>query len=35
VINGTLEVGVYVAPGNSDVGVVRAGDVGFAPRGSG
>lgn len=32
---GTLEVGVFLAPGESETGVMYAGDLGFAPRGSG
>ncbi|KAK9837295.1 hypothetical protein WJX81_004372 [Elliptochloris bilobata] len=35
VINGTVEAGVFLAPGRSDTGVMRTGDAGFAPRGSG
>lgn len=34
-INGTYEVGVFTAPGESYVGVLNPGDLGFAPRGSG
>jgi hypothetical protein len=32
---GTLEVGVFLAPGNSATGVIGPGDLGFAPQGSG
>lgn len=30
-----LQAGVFLAPGRSDTGVMRAGDAGFAPKGSG
>ena len=29
------QAGVFLAPGRSDTGVMRAGDAGFAPKGSG
>jgi len=32
---GTVEVGVFLAPGESASGVMGPGDVGFAPQGSG
>ncbi|KAF6259616.1 RmlC-like cupin [Scenedesmus sp. NREL 46B-D3] len=35
VINGTLEVGVFTEPGQSATGILRSGDLGFAPHGSG
>ncbi|KAF8069382.1 oxdD [Scenedesmus sp. PABB004] len=35
VLNGTFEVGVFTAVGASASGVLRPGDLGFAPRGSG
>ena len=35
VINGTLEGGVYGGPGKVAQGTLAAGDVGYAPRGSG
>lgn len=34
-LQGTLEVGVFLAPGESASGVMGPGDVGFAPQGSG
>lgn len=34
-MQGTLEVGVFLAPDESATGVMHAGDVGFAPQGSG
>lgn len=34
-INGTYEVGVFTAPGESVTGTLNPGDLGFAPRGSG
>jgi hypothetical protein len=34
-VQGTLEVGVFLAPGESATAVMDAGDVGFAPQGSG
>jgi oxalate decarboxylase len=34
-VQGTLEVGVFLEPGEFATGVMRAGDVGFAPQGSG
>lgn len=34
-VQGTLEVGVFLEPGVSATEVMRAGDVGFAPQGSG
>lgn len=34
-LQGTLEVGVFLAPGESAHGVIGAGDLGFAPQGSG
>jgi oxalate decarboxylase len=35
VINGTVEVGVFLKPKRSVAGVLEAGDLGFAPKGSG
>uniref|UniRef100_A0A383W7J2 Cupin type-1 domain-containing protein n=1 Tax=Tetradesmus obliquus TaxID=3088 RepID=A0A383W7J2_TETOB len=35
VINGTVEVGVFTAPGESITATIGPGDVGFAPVGSG
>eukprot|EP00882_Tetradesmus_deserticola_P019848 GHRQ01021390.1.p1 GENE.GHRQ01021390.1~~GHRQ01021390.1.p1 ORF type:complete len:219 (+),score=88.60 GHRQ01021390.1:284-940(+) len=35
IINGTLEVGVFTGPGQSASGILQAGDLGFAPHGSG
>lgn len=34
-VQGTLEVGVFLEPGEFATGVMREGDVGFAPQGSG
>ena len=34
-VQGTIEVGVFLAPGESETAVIGPGDVGFAPQGSG
>jgi oxalate decarboxylase len=34
-MQGTIEVGVFLEPGVSATGVIHAGDLGFAPQGSG
>lgn len=34
IINGTLEVGIFLSPGNSTKYTLRGGDLGFAPSGS-
>lgn len=35
VINGSVETGVFLGPGEFTSAVLQAGDLGFAPRGSG
>jgi oxalate decarboxylase len=34
-MQGTVEAGVFLSPGESATGIMRPGDLGFAPRGSG